>query len=173
MKTYMPNYYRPTNKITFSNRSQDSLYLNLISFSINSPNGCDDGGVTNLVERRNNFINQPLRITEESNGWKSAVSKNTQGNIFTFYPDYYDSIGTGISQIYDMFGPNLLLQAWIHFNPSHGSPELQESQKYNCTSNQKYGSCGLTKWLREGTTSQNIREDFDGLDHLIKTFKFI
>lgn len=172
-KTYKPNYYRPTNKITFSNRNQDSLYVNLINFSQNDPNGCDDGGIVNLVEKRNNFMNQPLGITEETNGWKSAVSKNNHGNVFTYYPDYYNSIGTSIDQIYEMFGPNLLVQAWILHNPSYGSPEFQEAQKYDCTSDQKYGTCGLTKWLREGQTSLNLREDFDGLDHLIKTFKFI
>lgn len=173
MKTYLPNRYEYTDKISFSKRNSDYLYVGLVKFSQTTSDGCDDGGIVNLVEERNRFISQKIGVVEQSNGWKEGVSKNDQGNIFSYYPDYYNGIGTGIDQIYDMFGPNLLVQAWISYGPAYGTPELNEVNQYGCKQDQKYGTCGLTQWLRQGKTSQSLKKDFDGMDHLIKTIKFI
>lgn len=172
MKTYLPDRYYYTNKITFSKRDKDYLYVGFAKFDQSNPNGCDDGGVVNLVEKRKEFITQQIGIQEEPNGWKSGVSKNEQGNILTYYPDYFNGIGTGIDQIYDMFGSNLLVQAWISYNPYFGTPEQEEVSKYVCNKGQKYGSCGLTQWLREGKTSESLRKDFNSMGHLVNTLRF-
>ena len=172
MKTYFPDLFRYSDQITFSGRDSDHLYIGLVRFDQANPNGCDDSGVVNLIEKKNEFLAQPIGIEEDFNGFKTGTFKNDQDNMVSYYPDFYDSIGTGIAQFYVSYGSNLLVQAVISFNPFYGSEESNELKNYECTSEEKYGTCGLTEWLRKGESSASLRIDFDGLDHLMRTFKF-
>ena len=171
MKTYLPDIYKYTDKITFSKRNHDYYYIGLTRFNQSHPNGCDDSGVINLITEKKKFLSQKIGVIKNDIGIDFEIFKNNQGNLVSFYPNFYDELETGITQLYTFYGPDLLVQGRIDYDPT--AADLNESEQYKCKSEEEYGSCGLTKWIKKGKLSVDIRKDLNALDHLIYSFKFI
>ena len=98
--------------------------------------------------------------------------KNINGVKVLYYPDWYDPLGTGISQFYKFYGDNVLVQAGMGFTPTFNSRESIEAKSFECEGVYNYGECGLTKWVREGKTSEKVRQVFATFEQILSTFRF-
>jgi len=126
-----------------------------------------------LVKDRQKLINYPEGTIQTDSLVKKSI-KTISGFKVLYYPDWYDPLGTSISQFNKFYSNNLLVQGGMSFTPYYNSPEeLDLESNFKCKDGDKYGQCGLSKWVRESSLAIPVRVAFDTFDQILSTFKFV
>jgi len=140
---------------------------------------CNESGENiNLLEDTEALENLPLGDSQKENGQTVSTFVN-QGEVKIFYyPQWFDSLGSGIDQFYKFYGDTVEIEGGMQYSVYYNSPEAIELDSYSCSGRGKYGlvygeDCGIAVWVREGKTSEKIRTAFRDFHEVIQTFKFI
>lgn len=104
---------------------------------------------------------------------------NSHGIKIIGYPDGFSSIDTSVTTFYKFYGDYLEIEGGLGYAPYYGTPEEIEFREYDCNNHEKYGKdplpgeCGIIRWVKDGKTSEKIRNAFNTFHQIVDSFKFI
>jgi len=90
---------------------------------------------------------------------------NRNGIKVLYYPEFHAT-----QQFYKFYGDTLGVEGGMEYTIYAYTPESEEAKKYE---DRDGVYSGITSWIEEGETSENIRDTFNVFHEIVDTFKFL